>query len=80
MFIRKINRIVKAEPKKEIPLKQLTEDIKDIKLNNKVEAPKKKIIKNDSKIKMNITKPSKKAKKEEIKLDTDSDNSDTYSD
>jgi len=76
MFMKRINKTVKpVEQTKEEDVDQLIEDVKDVKLNNKVEVPKKKIIKNDSKIKMNITKPSKKAKKEEIKLDTDSDSS-----
>jgi len=74
--MKRINKTVKpVEQTKEEDVDQLIEDVKDVKLNNKVEVPKKKIIKNDSKIKMNITKPSKKAKKEEIKLDTDSDSS-----
>jgi len=74
--MKRINKTVKpVEQPKEEPVDQLIEDVKEVKLNKKVEVPKKKIIKNDSKIIMNITKPSKKAKKEEIKLDTDSDSS-----
>jgi hypothetical protein len=74
--MKRINKTVKpVEQPKEETVDQLIEDVKEVKLNKKIEAPKKKIIKNDSKIKMNITKPSKKAKKEEIKLDTDSDSS-----
>lgn len=76
MFMKRINKTVKpVEQPKEETVDQLIEDVKEVKLNKKVEVPKKKIIKNDSKIKMNITKPSKKTKKEEIKLDTDSDSS-----
>lgn len=75
MFMKKINRTVKPVETKEEEVIDIVEKVEAIKLNTKVE-PKKRVIKNDSKIKMNITKTSKKAKKEEIKLDTDSDSSD----
>ena len=73
MFMKKINKIKKPveEPKDEVD--DLIEEVKEVKLNKKIEAPKKRVIKNDSKIVMNITKGKKK--KEEIKLDTDSDSS-----
>lgn len=73
MFIKRLQKVLKpVEQQKE----EMVEQIEEVKLNKKVDIPKKKIIKNDSKIKMNITKPSKKVKKAEIKLDTDSDSSD----
>ena len=75
MFMKKINRTVKPVETKEEEVNDIIEQVEAIKLNNKVE-PKKRVIKNDSKIKMNITKTAKKVKKEEIKLDTDSDSSD----
>ena len=76
MFMKKINKVIKPveQPKDEID--DLVEEVKEVKLNKKVEAPKKKIIKNDSKIVMNITKGKKK--KEEIKLDTESSDSSDY--
>jgi hypothetical protein len=73
--MKKINRTVKPVETKEEEVNDIIEQVEAIKLNNKVE-PKKRVIKNDSKIKMNITKTAKKVKKEEIKLDTDSDSSD----
>jgi hypothetical protein len=73
MFMKKINKVKKPveEPKDEVD--DLVEEVKEVKLNKKIETPKKRVIKNDSKIVMNITKGKKK--KEEIKLDTDSDSS-----
>jgi len=76
MFMKKINKVVKPiQQEKEEEVNDLVEQVEAVKLNTKVE-PKKRVIKNDSKIKMNITKTAKKVKQEEIKLDTESDSSD----
>jgi len=75
MFIKRLNKVLKPV---EQPKEEIVEQIEEVKLNKKVDIPKKKIIKNDSKIKMNITKPSKKVKKTEIKLDTNNSDSSDY--
>jgi SMC interacting uncharacterized protein involved in chromosome segregation len=74
MFMKKINKIKKPVEELKDEVDNLIEEVKEVKLNKKIETPKKRVIKNDSKIVMNITKGKKK--KEQIKLDTDSDSSD----
>jgi len=72
MFIKRLNKVLKPVV---LPKEEIIEQIEEVKLNKKDQPPKKKIIKNDSKIKMNITKGKKKA---EIKLDTDDSDSSDY--